>query len=213
MRRRSAFVCEPMCDVTITFSILSSGWSLGNGSGIVTSRAAAAMLPDLSASTRSCCTTMSPRAIFTNVAELFIIRNWSAPIMLRVSGDEATQRTTKSLRFSSSDRPPAHHVTPNSVSSASLRVRFQYKTSMLKPRMYTTSSCAIAPKPTSPKVAPVTRVPYQYGLNEVVVGAPACRTEGTRLRALAKISAAPSSAVGADAAPGVKPSGTPRSHR
>ena len=75
---RVANEAEAMCGTTRQFGRLSSLWSPGIGSGSVTSSAAPAMTPFLSASYSASGSTTGPRDALTRMAERFILPSVAA---------------------------------------------------------------------------------------------------------------------------------------
>eukprot|EP00465_Bigelowiella_longifila_P000268 CAMPEP_0185281238 /NCGR_PEP_ID=MMETSP1359-20130426/66610_1 /TAXON_ID=552665 /ORGANISM="Bigelowiella longifila, Strain CCMP242" /LENGTH=170 /DNA_ID=CAMNT_0027876653 /DNA_START=286 /DNA_END=798 /DNA_ORIENTATION=+ len=92
-------VAEPMCGVRITFFIDRSLWSSGNGSGAVTSRAAAEISPFRRAEVRSSVSTTSPRAMLIRCAVGFIIFSCFEEISPFVLGVKGTTKNKKSALF------------------------------------------------------------------------------------------------------------------
>ena len=78
-----------MCGVAITASRPNSGKSAAGGSGVKTSSAAPATLPDSMASLSAATSTSSPRAQLTMRTPVFILAKASRESISRVSGVSA----------------------------------------------------------------------------------------------------------------------------
>ena len=85
-RIRAAWLAQAMCGVMWQFRAESSGLSCAGGSVESTSTAAAAILPLLSASARSCSHTNGPRPVLMTIAEGFMVASRSAFTRCLVSG-------------------------------------------------------------------------------------------------------------------------------
>lgn len=93
---RNLFLCLPQLSSSV------NGWSNGSGSGDITSNPAEKIVPFFNASIRSSCTTMSPRATFTNTLLDFIFEKAFRSNMCLVSSFNGHETKTKSLCCSSS---------------------------------------------------------------------------------------------------------------
>lgn len=90
-----------MCGRITQFLSLSRGWSVGSGSGVVTSRPAAAIWPPTNASYRSSWFTTAPLLVLMNTEVFFILLKKSLLHIPWVSGVKAHVTTTKSDSWAS----------------------------------------------------------------------------------------------------------------